>query len=177
MVGVSPLPPRASTSCLAPIQQFARASGFPLLVARRLGCARHQSSIANYWLWSVSHRWCSEMGHSVSNSSVFQGCCLSSQALELLKLSVSSIKAHHYILSAVFVFKLPELGVHHVLWDLIRSFCPQLPSSWDWDVILSHLLSSAYEPLEGFSLQALIRMTVLGCSHRCLESCGAPGPL
>ena len=100
-----PIPPRASTSCLAPIQQFTRAFGFPLMVARRLGCARCRSSIANYWsMCSVSRHWCSETGHSLSNPSVFQGCCLSSRALELLKFSVSSIKPHRSILSAVFRF-------------------------------------------------------------------------
>ena len=70
------------------------------------------------------------------------------------------------MLSAVFRFKLPELGEHHVLRELIRSFAierprrPQLPPSWDLDVILRHFMSSAYEPLEGLSLRALTKKTL-----------------
>ena len=50
---------------------------------------------------------------------------------------VSSVKAHHSILSAVIWFKLPELGDHHVLQNLIRSLAierprrPQFPPSWN----------------------------------------------
>ena len=66
------------------------------------------------------------------------------------------------MLSMVFCFKLTEIGDHHVR-DLIRSFAaewphrPQLPSSWDLDIVLRHLMSSAYEPLESLSLQALTK--------------------
>ena len=73
---------------------------------------------------------------------------------EVKKLSVSSVKAYHSVLSAVFRFKLPKLSEHHVMRDLIRSFAierprhPQLPPAWDLDVVLRHLMSAAYEPLE-----------------------------
>ena len=68
-------------------------------------------------------------------------------------LSLSSVKAHCSMLSSVFCFKLPELGEHRVLHDLLRSFAierprgPQVPPSWDLDIVLRHLMSSAYEPL------------------------------
>ena len=85
---------------------------------------------------------------------------------EVKKLSVSLVKAHRSMLSAVFHFKLPELGDHHVLQDLIRSFAIerphrlQLPPSWDLDVILRHIMSVAYEPLESLSLRSLTKKTL-----------------
>ena len=41
---------------------------------------------------------------------------------EVRGLSLSSVKAHRSMLSSVFRFKLPELGEHRVLHDLLRSF-------------------------------------------------------
>ena len=85
---------------------------------------------------------------------------------ESKSLSLSSVKAHHSMLSAVFRFKLPEIGEHHVLRDLLRSFAvecplhPRVPPSWDLDVVLRHLMSSEYEPLERLSLQALMKKTL-----------------
>ena len=69
-------------------------------------------------------------------------------------MSVSSVKAYHSMLSAVFRLKLLELSEHYVLWDLTKSFaverprCPQLPFAGDLDVVLRRLMSAAYEPLE-----------------------------
>ena len=62
--------------------------------------------------------------------------------------------------------KPPELGDHHVLQDLIRFFAierphrPQLPPSWDLDVVLRHIMSAAYEPLESLSLRSLTKKTL-----------------
>ena len=53
------------------------------------------------------------------------------------------------------------MGDDHILRDLIRSFAierphhPPMPPSWDLDVVLRHLMSSAYEPLEAISLRTL----------------------
>ena len=82
-------------------------------------------------------------------------------------MSLSSIKAHCSILSAVFCFKLPELGEHHVLRDLLHSFAVErplhsrVPPSWDLDVVLKRLLSLEYEPLERLSLRALTKILFL----------------
>ena len=81
-------------------------------------------------------------------------------------LSLSSVKAHRSMLSSVFRFKLPALGEDRVLQDLLRSFAiarpcrPQAPPSWDLDVVLKHLMSSAFEPLESVSLRALTKKTL-----------------
>ena len=85
---------------------------------------------------------------------------------EVKNLSVSSIKAHRSMLWAVFKFKLPELGDHHVLRDLIGPFCsecphrPPTPPCWDLDVVLRQLMSEAYEPLSSLSLQSLTKKTL-----------------
>ena len=98
-----------------------------------------------------------------------------------MKLSVSSIKTHRDMLSTVFRFKLPELGDHHVVRDLIRSFaieCPPMPPSWDLDIVLKHLFFSAYEPLESVDLRTLSKKTLfLVSSCDCKESRCAPGSL
>ena len=81
-------------------------------------------------------------------------------------LSLSSVKVHCSMLSAVFRFKLPELGEHHVLRDLLHSFAlerphiPRVPPFWDIDVVLRHLMSSDYEPLENISLRAVTKKTL-----------------
>ena len=80
-------------------------------------------------------------------------------------MSLSSVKAHRSMLSSVFRFKLPMLGEDRMLQDL-RSFaierpcCPQAPPFWDLDVVLRHLMSSAFEPLESVSLRALTKKTL-----------------
>ena len=79
---------------------------------------------------------------------------------------LSSVKAHRSMLSSVFQFKLPALGEDRVLHDLVRSFAierprrPQAPPSLDLDVVLRHLMSSAFEPLESVSLRALTKKTL-----------------
>ena len=161
---VPPKPPRASASYLATIKRFARASGFSAKVAGRLGHSRRPSSVANYQSnWAVYRCWCADTGHSVSNLTVSKAAYFLLWLWEVKKLSVSLIKAHHSILSAVFCFKLPELSDHHVLRDLIRSFAierprrPQVPPPWDLDVVLRHLMSKAFEPLESLSLKSLTK--------------------
>ena len=137
----------ASSSCVEAIKRFARASWFSHRMARRLGASRRVSSIANYQSkWLTYRRWCWEKDHSVSNSSVAKVVDYLLWSWKSKGLSLSSVKAHHSMLSAVFRFKLPELGEHHVLRDLLRSFaveCPLhrlVPPSWDLDVVLRHLM-------------------------------------
>ena len=82
---------------------------------------------------------------------------------EVKGLSLSSVKAHCSMLSAVFQFKLLELREHHVLGDLLCSFAverprvPHVPPSWDLDVVLRQLMSSECEPLDRLSLWALTK--------------------
>ena len=74
---------------------------------------------------------------------------------------MAAVKAYRSMLSAVFSLKLPGISSDHVLKNLIRSFVVERPRgpaahpSWDLDVVLRHLSSSAYEPLESQSLLTL----------------------
>ena len=158
-------PVHASSSCVETLRRFARASGFSRSVARRLGQARRQSSVANYQSkWLTYRRWCTDKGHSVSQPSVSKVVDYLVWLWEDQGLSLSSVKAHRSMLSSVFQFKLPALGEDRVLQDLLRSFAierprhPQAPPSWDLDAVLQHLMSSAFEPLESVSLRALTKM-------------------
>ena len=78
-------------------------------------------------------------------------------------MSLSAVKACCSMLSAVFAFKLPSLGDDLALCGLIRSSvveCPRSPLSplaWDLDVVLKHLMSDAYEPLESQCLCTLTK--------------------
>ena len=159
-------PIHASSSCVETLRRFMGASGFSRSVARRLGQARRQSSVANYQSkWLTYRRWCSEQGHSVSQPLVSNADYLV-WLWEEQGLSLSSIKAHCSMLSSVFQFKLPVFGEDRVLHDLVRSFAverprrPQAPPSWDLDAVLRHLMSSAFEPLESVSLRALTKKTL-----------------
>ena len=105
-----------------------RASGFSRSVARRLGQARRQSSVANYQSkWLTYRRWCSEQGHSVSQPSVSKVADYLVWLWEEQGLSLSSIKGHRSMLSSVFQFKLPALGEDRVLHDLVCSFAVERP--------------------------------------------------
>ena len=125
--------------------------------------------------------WCADKGHFVSNPLVSEVADI--LLWEVKKLSVSSIKAHRSMLSPVFKFKLPELGNHHILWDLIRSFAiefprrPPLPPCGGLDIVLRHLMSKAYEPLSSLSLQSLTKKTVLDRFGYGQESWRATGTL
>ena len=63
---------------------------------------------------------------------------------------MAAVKAYRSMLSAVFSLKLPGISSDHVLKNLIRSFAVERPRgsvahpSWDLDVVLRHLSSSAY---------------------------------
>ena len=160
-------PVHALSSCMETLRRFARASGFSRSVARRLGQARRQSSVANYQLkWLTYRRWCTDKGHSVSQPSVSKVVNYLVWHWEEQGLSLSSIKAHRSMLSSVFQFKLPALGEDRVLHNLVRSFTierprrPQVPPSWDLDAVLRHLMSSAFEPLESVSLRILTKKTL-----------------
>ena len=162
-------PVHASSSCVETLRRFARASGFFRSVARRIGQARRQSSVANYQSkWLTYRHWCTDKGHSVSQPSVSKVADYLVWLWEDQGLSLSSVKAHRSMLSSVFQFKLPALGEDRVLQDLVRSFSierpcrPQAPPSWDLDAVLRHLMSSAFEPLESVSLRALTKKTVFG---------------
>ena len=69
------------------------------------------------------------------------------------KLSVSAILGHRSMLASVFRFKLPEISTSPVLQDLVLSFKVEVlvrsvrPPSWDLEVVLGYLRSSAFEPL------------------------------
>ena len=68
-------------------------------------------------------------------------------------LSVSAILGYHFMLAAVFRFKLPEISTSLVLHDLVRSLKlevpvkPVRPPTWDLEVVLRYLRSSSFEPL------------------------------
>ena len=79
------------------------------------------------------------------------------------KLSVSSILGYRSMLASVFRFKLPEITTSPVLQDLVGSFKVEVPvrsvrpSSWDLEVVLGFLRSSAFEPLSSLSLRELTK--------------------
>ena len=96
-------PVHASSSCVETLRRFARASGFSRSVARRLGQARRQSSVASYQSkWLTYRRWCTDKGHSVSQPSVSKVADYLVWLWEDQGLSLSSVKAHRSMLSSVF---------------------------------------------------------------------------
>ena len=109
-------PVHASSSCVETLRRFTRASGFSRSVARRLGQARRQCSVANYQSKRLAYwRWCTDKGHSVSQPSVSKVADYLVWLWEDQGLSLSSTKAHRCMLSSLFQFKLPALGEDRVL--------------------------------------------------------------
>ena len=53
-----------------------------------------------------------------------------------------------------------------------RPCVPLVPPCWELDIVLKHLMSSAYEPLGSLSLRALTKKTVFGCSCYVQKSWG-----
>ena len=164
---VSPEPPKASTSCVETLKRFARAAGFSSDVARRLTRARRGSSLRIYQSkWSLYRRWCFDKGHSVSNPSIPKVAEFLLWLWRSKGLSLSAIKGYRSMLSAVFKFRLPDLGEHHVLRSLLRSFAIErprksiVPPPWDLDAVLRHLMSDAYEPLSSQSLRSITKKTL-----------------
>ena len=159
-------PVHASSSCMETLRRFVRASGFSRCVARRLGQARRQSSVANYQSkWLTYRRWCTDKGHSVSQPSVSKVANFLVWLWEDQGLSLSSIKAHRSMLSSVFQFKLPVLGEDRALHDLVRSFARETSSSSGSTFLglgcgAPALMSSAFEPLESVSLRTLTKKTL-----------------
>ena len=68
------------------------------------------------------------------------------------------------MLFAVFAFKLPALGDDPALRNFLCLFAierprsPSGPPAWDLDVVLKHLMSDAYEPLESQCLHTWTKM-------------------
>ena len=162
-----PRSPSAQASCLATLQQFTRAAGFSSAVAEQSSLARRPSSRAVYQVsWSIYRGWCHSNGHSVSRPTLAKVADFLYWLRYTRGLSVSSLRRYRSVLSAVFRFHLPSLSSDPVIRDLLRSF--QLssaervlrPPAWDLSMVLTYLVSPAFEPLSHASFRALMLKTL-----------------
>ena len=150
----APEPPRAESSCVATVQQFARHLRLSRRVATQLSRCRRQSSRRLYqhkwdWYWS----WCVSQGHSVATPTISK----ITDFLLFLRMEkplfVSTIKGYLFTPVSVFKFCLPKLLDSFLLSNLIRSFeierpsCPVGPPPWDLVKVLPYLRGSTFEPL------------------------------
>ena len=155
----APEPPRASSSCVATIQRFARTLGLSSGVTTQLLLCRRQSSQQLYQhCWECCRSWCHNKGHSISSTSVAKIADFL-YFLHLEKhLYVSAIKGYRSTLSVVFKFCLLELVNSFVLCDLVRFFELQHPQrpvrapSWDLVKVLTYHRGPVFEPLHTISL-------------------------
>ena len=163
---IPPEPPRATPSCVATFQRFARHEGFSPRVAKQLALARRRSTNMMYQQkWSVYRGWCRKKGVSVSRPTLPK---VAEFLLELQKkrnLTVSSIKGYRSMLAYVFRLKLPEISSSPILKDLIRSFSLESkktlsPPTWDLNKVLMSLMSPPFEPLREVSLRNLTKKTL-----------------
>ena len=133
-------------------------------MARQLGSSRRSSSLAVYQSkWTVYRRWCREKGHSISSPSIPKIADFLLWLWMSKGFFLSAVKVYRSVLSAVFPLMLPSIGEGPVLRNLLRSFaierpCHSLgPPAWNLDIVLRHLMSSAYEPLQSQSLRTLTK--------------------
>ena len=96
---------------------------------------------------------------------------------------MSSLRGYRSVLSAVFRFHLTSLSSDPVLRILLRSF--QLssaervlrPHTWDLSMVLTYLVSPAFEPLSQASFRALPLTTLFLLALATAMSWGATGSL
>ena len=158
---------QAVPSCLETIQRFAQSQGFSSRVAKQLGFARRSSLRAVYQSkWLVYRGWCRSEGHSISRPTRTKVADFLLWLHRTRKLSVSAIMGYRSMLSAVFLFQLPEISSSSILQDLLRSFQVVAPSrsinppSWDLNKVLLYLRSSTFKPLQSISLRLLSKKTL-----------------
>ena len=92
---------------------------------------------------------------------------------------MSSLRGYHSVLSAVFRFHLTSLSSDPVLRILLRSF--QLssaervlrPHTWDLSMVLTYLVSPAFEPLSQASFRAHHEDLVFAGSCHCHNELGS----
>ena len=174
--------PSAQASCLATLQRFPRAAGFSSAIAEQSSLARRPSSRTVYRVWwSIYHGWCHSNGHYVSNPTL---AMVADLYITSRGFGVSSLRGYHSVLSAVFRFHLTSLSSDPVLRILLRSF--QLssaervlrPHTWDLSMVLTNLVSPAFEPLSQASFRALPLTTLfLLAIATAIMSWGATGSL
>ena len=104
---VSPAPVVTSSSCVETLQRFARAARFSSGVARQLSRSRRSSSLAVYQSkWLVYRRRCREKGHSISSAAITKIADFFLWLWRSKGFSLSAVKSHRSMLSAVFALKL-----------------------------------------------------------------------
>ena len=157
---ISSEPPRATASCVATFQRFAKHEGFSSRVAKQLTLARRKSTNVMYQQkWSVFRRWCRGRGVSVSRPTLPKIADFLLDLRNKKKLTVSSIKGYRSMLSFVFRTKLPKISTSTILKELIRSFTMEgkkevvPPPSWDLNKVLNALMAPPFEPLNEASLR------------------------
>ena len=159
--------PSAQASCLATLQRFTRAAGFPSAVAEQSSLARRPSSRAVYQVrWSIYRGWCHSNGHSVSRPTLAKVADFLYWLRYTRGLSVSSLRGYRSVLSAVFRFHFPSLSSDPVIRDLLRSYRLSSaervlrPPAWDLSKMLTYLVSPAFELLSQASFRALTLKTL-----------------
>ena len=160
-------PPRATASCVATFQRFAKHEGFSSRVAKQLTLARRKSTNIIYQhRWAVFRKWCRERGVSVSRPTVPKIADFLLDLRNKKKLTVSSIKGYRSMLAFVFRTKLPKISTSNILKELIRSFKlggekkVVSPPSWDLNKVLSSLMAPPFEPLNEASLRNVTKKTL-----------------
>ena len=136
-------------------------------MARQLSRSGRDSSIRAYQTkWKGYRWWCCDRKHVVANTSISKISDFLSWLWESKGLSLPTIKAYRFMLSAVFKFKIPSLVQDLIIGELLRSFAVQRSRTsqsfpyWDLNKVLTYLMSDAFEPLQDKDLR-YITMKVL----------------
>ena len=99
------------------------------------------------------------LAHPLSFPRLRSFCCGSSGLRDFLWRQLK----HTVLCFQLFSFKLPAISSDSAPRNFIHSFAVEWPlgpaahPSWDLDVVLRHLSSSAYEPLQSQSLRTIIK--------------------
>ena len=116
--------------------------------------------------WSIYRAWCHNNGHSVSRPTLAKVADFLYWLRYTRGLSVSSLRGYRSVLYAMFRFHLPSLSSDPVFRDLLHSFRLSSaervlrPPAWDLSMVLTYLVSPAFEPLSQASFSALTLKTL-----------------
>ena len=172
-------PPRAKPSRLETLHLLLRNKGLsrdtfdPIFKAR---CKATNQLYQRQWLtyWS----WCREKGVSCTRTSINNICKFILFLRRKKKFSVQTIKGYRSMLASMLRHLDFDISHNQDLSDIIRSFQIETPKrsknlQWNLDVVLKHLTSNKFEPLDHTSLLNLTKKTIfllaLATAHRVSE--------
>ena len=156
-----------SANRLEVILNLTREKGLSAKVSERIFKARATSTNSLYQLrWGQFVKWCKDNRYSAIRPSIDTICKFFIFLWEERKLSIGTIKGFRSVIQSVLRHNDINISQNQDISDVIKSFIIERPVAkktivgWNIDIVLKHLCSSKYEPLNEISLRDLTKKTL-----------------